>query len=253
MRIYTLKEGWTALENNQYKLASHIWLALMPEAQDVGTLTLYQHAYAASLMASHQLQEAAALYQEIYDTTRDGLALHQLGYISRQMGQPETAKAHFLAEQISLQDTDCLALSLNAYQLGRLASDHLSTALTYARLSVDYAQRAHCSMAEAFALCLLGQVSQVCGETETAQACFCKADHVWHTRPPNSLRLTQELRLIPLLLEGFRNKIPNKRDMNVTLEPTDPVQTEAPGLKFELKTVFATPSGHQSVKHKKEA
>ncbi len=253
MRTYTLKEGWTALENNQYKLASHIWLALMPEAYDVRTLTLYQHAYAASLMANQQLQEAAALYQEIYDTTRDGLALHQLGYISRQMGQPETAKAHFLAEQISLQDTDFLARSLNAYQLGRLASDQLSTALNYARLSVEYAQRAYCSIAEAFALSLLGQVSQVCHETEAAQACFRKANHVWYTRPPNSLRVTQELRLVPLLLEGFRDKHADKSDIHVTLEPAEPLETDASSINSELKKLFATPGGHQSVNHKKEA
>lgn len=205
MNIYSPRDAWEAFDAENYKLAAHIWLTLFPTAEDVDTLMRFQHGYLTVLMAQNQYQEASALLNELYESTQDCVCLHQLGCLARQQGHLDKARTHFMAEQACLKHTEYLPLALNAYELGMIAfqQQKIEVACHYARLSLTFARKSLNALAEGYAYYLFGELRQVLGEPEKAQACWRAAQKAWSSGPSSVLRESGEVRLATLVLQGF--------------------------------------------------
>lgn len=175
--IYTETDAWDAYDRQDYSLAAHIWLSLLASAADLASLCRYQLGYTSVLIAQGKYPEATGILEELHESTQDCLYLHQLGYLAWDQGKPQLAKAHFLAEQISLKGKDVFALAANAYWLGTIALEGgmLSVAFHYARRSLEYAQKAEHQIAIACAYRLLGEVREVLKDPEKALDCYTAA------------------------------------------------------------------------------
>lgn len=200
--LYTMLDAWAAFEQKNYQLAAHIWLSLLAASEDVETHCRIQLGYALVLIAQRQFRDANAILNELYEITSDSICLHQLGYAAREAGNLDLARTHFMAEQACLAFNDYLALSVNAYELGRVALEQakLSVAFHYARRSVDLAQQAQDPIAEAYAYHLLGEVRQSLKDPEKAQDCY-EACHQALARLPRPPLQDLDLRLTDLLLD----------------------------------------------------
>lgn len=193
----TVSEAWTAVEYRDFERAEAIWDQILPLSNPLARQN-FRLDYIFVLVLQQRFQEAEVQLRELHDQSHNGLCLHLLGWIAQTHKKFGLARAHYLAEQASLEAQDHAALAWNSYAISRLALEQydLSSAARAINQSLSHARQTDDALLLSCAFRQLADLSKVLGETENARTATASSDHAF-------AKVVQPLELMSLDKRAF--------------------------------------------------
>jgi tetratricopeptide (TPR) repeat protein len=169
--------AWEAFESGDYELAQARWHELLSNAKSQEDRDSANWGLGYVLVKVGKFSNAKQIWEDIFNRTGDHKALHQIGMVERDSGQPTEAFEVFLKESKMISDSDLLAKAVNLYELSycSLLMGNLDLAEHYLEQYRDFTGK---------------------GGDPIEEACFFRLEgDVYSTIDPERARLSYELSL----------------------------------------------------------